>query len=754
MKITDFSIGTRLAAGFGFMTLITALTGVWAIFLANDLAEVTASLFNHPYIVTNSMRDIRGNVRQVEADLADMLVETSPAKVEQMSNEMQEAQGNIRKLFPIVHERFLGNKADVVAAEEAFNEWVGLLDKVMAVHRDKLGDAARRAAIQEARGATTRLIRKAQVMIDFATNKAAEFNSIALKKGERATYILAAIVAMACLAGLVVSRYITNSITTPLTAMIARMKGIARGSIGQELDFHSGDEVGDLADSFRTMRKNLLSKIRVSEAVAAGDYGVSVEAVGEEDVLGKSLAIMTKSLKDSADANAKTDWLKTGRNKLNAVLVGENDPRTLCSNVIRFLAGYLNAQIGTAYALSSSGRLVLTGSYAFTKRKDLADSYAVGEGLVGQAALEKSLISLSNVPADYIRINSSLGDVHPRNIVVLPLLHEGELKGVIELGSFEEFSDTKLEFLQAVSEAVGVALHSVESQEKLRALLEQTRIQADKLQSQQEELRVSNEELEQQSLALRSSEEELRQQQEELRATNEELEEKNNFLELQRVEMRLKNTELNNIRKGLEIKARELELTTRYKSEFLANMSHELRTPLNSLLLLSRSLMENSLGNLNDDQVEYSRIINRSGHDLLSLINEILDLSKIEAGKMSIMPEDVSLTEIVEAMAASFKPLTDEKNLALTFHIDDNIPATVKTDRLRIEQILRNLLANAIKFTDKGSVDLSFRPLTQEECSDLDELTPDNALAVSVTDSGVGIAPEKQQEIFEAFRQL
>lgn len=754
MKINNVSIGTRLAVGFGLMTAITALTGLLAIFQAYQLSGLTDALYDHPYTVTNSMRDIRGNIRMVETSLADMLVDQTPASIDHMRHEILDAQKNIRQLFIIVHERFLGNKADVDAAEEVFTEWVTLLDKALAAQRDNLSDAAKKAAIQEARGHTTRLIRKTQVMIDFATNKAIEFNDEATKQGQRATVALTVIVFLACLAGLVVSRFISSSITTPLTAMIARVKGVARGNIGQELDYYSGDEVGDLADSFRLMRKNLLSKVRIAEAVAAGDYGVSVETVSDEDVLGKSLATMTKSLKDSADANARTDWFKSGRNKLNAVIAGESDLRSLCSNVISFLAGYMNAQIGTVYALSSDGRLVLAGSYAFTKRKDLADSYALGQGLVGQAGLEKSMISLSNIPEDYIRINSSLGDAHPRNIVVLPLLHVGELKGVIELGSFEEFSDIKLELLQAVSEAMGVALESVDSQDKLRALLEQTRIQADKLQAQQEELRVSNEELEQQSSALRSSEEELRQQQEELQSINEELEEKNNFLELQRAEMGIKNTELNNIRKGLEIKARELELTTRYKSEFLANMSHELRTPLNSLLLLSRSLMENSPGNLSDDQVEYSRIIHRSGNDLLSLINEILDLSKIEAGKMTITPEEVPVDSLVETMAASFKPLADEKQLALTFHIDKRIPASIRTDRQRIEQILRNLLSNAIKFSDQGSVSLSLRPPTPEECVNLEGLSEENALAVAVTDTGVGIAPEKQQEIFEAFRQV
>jgi len=754
MKINNVSIGTRLAVGFGLMTAITALTGLLAIFQAYQLSGLTDALYDHPYTVTNSMRDIRGNIRMVETALADMLVDPSPAKVDQLRHDILEAQNNSRKLFALVHERFLGNKADVVAAEDVFNEWVVLLDKALAAQRDNLSDATKKAAVREARVHTTQLIRKTQVMIDFATNKAAQFNNEASTQGHRATAALVVIVFIASLVGLIISRYISNSITTPLTAMITRMKGIARGEAGQELDYSSGDEVGDLADSFRLMRRNLISKVRMAEAVAAGDYSVSAETIGDEDVLGKSLAIMTKSLKDSADANARTDWLKSGRNKLNAVIAGESDLRALCSKVISFLADYMNAQIGTVYTLSADDRLVLAGSYAFTKRKDLADSYALGQGLVGQAALEKSMMSLTNIPEDYIRINSSLGDAHPRNIMVLPLLHVGKLMGVIELGSFEEFSDTKLELLQAVSEVMGVALQSVDSQEKLRTLLEQTRLQADKLQAQQEELRVSNEELEQQSSALRSSEEELRQQQEELQSINEELEEKNNFLELQRAEMGIKNAELNNIRKGLEIKARELELTTRYKSEFLANMSHELRTPLNSLLLLSRSLMENSSGNLNEDQVEYSRIIHRSGNDLLSLINEILDLSKIEAGKMTITPEDVSVDSLVEAMAVSFKPLAAEKRLALTFHVDERIPSVIHTDRQRIEQVLRNLLSNAIKFSDQGSVNLTLRPPAPEECANLEGLSEANALAVAVTDTGVGIAPEKQQEIFEAFRQV
>ncbi|MFP5240440.1 MAG: response regulator [Acidobacteriota bacterium] len=753
MKLSDLSIGAQLRAGFGLMTVITVFVGLFSIYQARSLSTLTADLYDHPYTVTNAMRDIRGHIRMVETILADMDPGVSPSKLDQFARQLQEAEKNTRELFLLVHERFLGSQADITVAEVSFNEWCVLIDKVMEVHKDKLGEAAQREAVRAARAHTLLLIVKTQAMIDFATNKAAEFNKKAAAEGTRAMYFLVACILLACLCGMVVARYITATIVPPLKLVTQRLTQISRGDLGEELDYHSGDEVGQLADAFRSKRSNLNAKIRLAESITAGDFSSADEAVDSADALGTALVRMSAALRGAAAAAEHSNWVKTGRSSLAALLAGEHDLRELSDSVASFLAKYMNAQIGALYILSE-GSLKLAGSYAFTMRKDLAGDFGLGQGLVGQAALERQVISLANVPEGYIRINSALGDAQPRNIVVVPILHDGQVKGVLELGSLEVISGNRLEFLRVACDAVGVAINTVESQEKQRALLEQTRLQAEKLQIQQEELQASNEELEQQASALRSSEEELRQQQEEMAAINDELAGKNSSLELQRAELGLKNVELDNIRKGLEIKASELEQTTRYKSEFLANMSHELRTPLNSLLLLSRSLMENQRGNMEQDQVEYASIINRSGQDLLTLINEILDLSKIEAGRMTVTPQDISLAELCQVMLAGFKPLAEEKGLALTCETAPHLSPVIRTDRQRLEQIMRNLLSNAVKFCDKGTVTLSFRRPTPSECAGLEGLTPEKALAVSVKDSGVGIPEEKQLEIFEAFRQL
>jgi len=753
MKLSDISLGARLTGGFALMTLITVLVGSFAIYQTRELSHLTGDLYDHPYTVTNAMRDIRGQIRMVETALADLDPGISNSRLDQLSRQLPDAERTIRELFALVHERFLGNQADIAVAEESFNVWCRLIDKALEAPRDNLGEAAQRAAVRVAREHTVQLIDKTQTMIDFATRKAAEFNERATRLGERAPFIMAFCILAACLCGMVVARNTTNSILPPLKDVTARLTQISRGELGAEFDYQSKDEIGQLADAFRFKRRSLSEKIRLAEAVASGDYRSADVAPSKDDALGNALARMAASLMLAAEESAATDWTKTGLNRLGGLLAGEHDLRELSGSVVEFLARHLEAQVGALY-LMSEGRLRLSGSYAFPSGGDIAEGFGLGEGLVGQAALERRLITLADVPEGYLRITSALGGAQPRNIVVAPILHENGLKGVLELGSLEEFTDTRLEFLRAACEAVAVSINTVENQDKLRALLEKTRVQAEKLQIQQEELRASNEELEEQAAALRSSEEELRQQQEEMAAINDELASKNSSLELQRAELGLKNVELDNIRKGLEIKARELEQSTRYKSEFLANMSHELRTPLNSLLLLSRSLMENARGNLEADQMEYAAIINRSGNDLLTLINEILDLSKIEAGRMNISPQDVPLAELCDVLVAGFKPLADDKGLALSCDTGGGLPPRIRTDRQRLEQILRNLLSNAVKFCDKGSVSLTFRRPSPEECADLDWLAPENALAISVNDTGVGIPPENQQDIFEAFRQL
>jgi signal transduction histidine kinase/DNA-binding response OmpR family regulator len=405
--------------------------------------------------------------------------------------------------------------------------------------------------------------------------------------------------------------------------------------------------------------------------------------------------------------------------------------------------------------------LKLIASYAYKERKHVANRFHLGEGLIGQAALEKKPILLTGVPPDYIRISSGLGEAPPRNILVLPVLFEGEVKAVIELASFLPFSQIHQLFLDQLAESVGVVLNMIAANMRTSELLEQSQSltlelqsQSQELQLQQEELKKSNSELEAQTKSLRASEELLRDQQVELQQVNEELEEKASLLAEQNRKVEQKNDEVEAARVALEEKSEQLALSSKYKSEFLANMSHELRTPLNSLLILSKLLTDNKEGNLTPKQVEYAQTIHSSGSDLLSLINDVLDIAKVEAGKMEVNPSDVRLTELSETLHRSFDPVATEKKLAFTVEIAPDVPETMRTDGQRLEQVLRNLLSNSFKFTTEGSVAVNIRRAdkTRRFAHPALDASP-TVLAFSVTDTGIGIPKDKQRLIFEAFQQ-
>jgi tubulin-specific chaperone A len=489
--------------------------------------------------------------------------------------------------------------------------------------------------------------------------------------------------------------------------------------------------------------------------VAAGrfDHEIRVQAKNEIGELSQSFNNMLYNLRQKTEENELQNWFKTGQAELNDRIRGEQDLATLGRNIITCLADYLKAQIGAIYLAGDNNHLKLVGSYAFKKRKNLSNEFEFGEGLVGQAALEKDSILLTKVPSDYIAVSSGLGEATPHNILVKPFLHNGEVKGVVELGTLHEFSDMNLDFLNQVAENIAVAVHSAQSRQKVQELLEQTQKQAEELQTQQEELRTTNEELEEQAKALKESEARLQVQQEELQQTNEELEEQTKLLEEQKQKIQQKNLELEKTRTLIEEKARDLEITGKYKSEFLANMSHELRTPLNSILLLSKLLSDNKDGNLTEKQVEFSRTINSSGSGLLNLINDVLDLSKVEAGRMELHIEDVNLMHFAEDMKRNFQHIAQEKGLNFSTNLAGDLPQNIRTDCSRVEQIVKNFFSNSFKFTSQGSVTLNISRADHRVDLSKSGVDPKKAISFSVSDTGVGIPKDKQKLIFEAFQQ-
>ncbi len=752
MSFKNFRIGTRLSYGFGLMFVLTLIVGVLAFYELLQLSELTVNIYRHPFTVTKALRDIRINVIDIDNYIKSLQNNSDRDSIDSVVHTIEEHEQNVQELFHLVSQRFLGEESEIKSLKASFDLWIRHLKEIK--EQESMTNTDYYARIKkESQHYIQSIDSKIQPMIVFADNKALSFLETAKNTRKMYSWSLLAILTMAGTIGFFISFYITRGIVSPLDDVVRSMKQLARGDVREDLEMNRHDELGELAISFNDIKISMKEKIYLADRIAQGKYDIDTSMFNDIDALGQSLNAMAKALRNYAYQSDLENWFKTGRNELSARLVGEHGTKELGDVIIRFLASYLDAQIGALYVLQRDQKLHILASYAFDKRKELSDVFEIGQGFVGQAALEKKLISITSIPDNYIRINSALGNTHPQNIVVVPVLHEGEVKAIIELGSFNEFSDEKIEFLNSVNDYIGITFHTVENQSELRDLLDQSRIQSHKLQTQQEELRAVNEELEQQAGELRSSEEELQSQQEELRISNADLESKNTFLEKQQAEIHLKNIELENIRKGLEEKARELELSTKYKSEFLANMSHELRTPLNSLLLLSRSLMENEQGNLDSSQVEYAHVIYNSGNDLLALINDILDLSKIESGKMSVHIEEFSIASFSDSLRSLFEPMMKEKGLEFHVKFDDNIPTRISSDRQRVDQILRNLLSNAVKFSDAGSIDVHFYIPKNFDFNQSD-LEPGNTLAIAVRDTGIGIPPKDLDAIFEAFQQV
>ncbi|HDN27194.1 MAG TPA: response regulator, partial [Thioploca sp.] len=570
-------------------------------------------------------------------------------------------------------------------------------------------------------------------------------------------YVFFGAIILVVIVVLIITHWFIKTFVEPLLLVNQHLKALALGKLIEDhIKYHKTNEMGHLVLYVWQLKNSFKNTITQANAIAAGDYSRNVILLSEQDQLGQALSHMTRTLREVTAKNVMQDWLKTGQTQLNEQMSGDQDIAQLTQNIIDFLTNYLQAQIGLLYLvegdedyLQQNVRLSLIASYAYTRCQNSANEFRFGEGLVGQAAKEQQSIIVTQVPEDYIHIQSGLGDAVPRNILVVPFMYETVVKGVIEIGSFSELTEIQREFLNLVAPGIGIAINTTQSHTKMQELLQQTQTQSEELQSQAEELQT---------------------QQEELRQANEELEERTRELEQQKEEIGHKNIALSKTQQVIETKAKEVELASQYKSEFLANMSHELRTPLNSLLILAQLLIKNKEGNLSNKQVEYARTMHSAGSDLLVLINDILDLSKVEAGKMGINKEDVLLAEIVETIDDKFRPIAINKGLAFHITIAQDVPPVLCTDAQRLKQIINNLLSNAFKFTTEGEIRLeigqssSKSPLSQTGDSTLSlqriggylpktRLEPAKTIAFSVTDSGIGIPEEKQKLIFKAFQQ-
>ena len=510
---------------------------------------------------------------------------------------------------------------------------------------------------------------------------------------------------------------------------VAREVGVEGKLGGQAQSQEVAGVWKDLTDDVNQLAANLTNQVRaiaeVATAVTEGDLTrqVTVAASGEVAVLKDKLNEMIRNLRETMRQNTEQDWLKTNLERFTRMLQGQRDLATVSRMILSELAPLVSAQHGVFYALTNledGGAPVLQfqAGYGFKERKHLASQFRLGEGLVGQCALEKERILLTDVPADYIQISSGLGESPPLNIIVLPILFEGSVLAVIELASFAAFSATHQSLLDQLTESIGLVLNTVEATSVTERLLEQAQSQAQELQSRQEQLHQSNEDLAEQAglLADRNSDVESKYQ------------------------------EVEEAKRLVEEKATELAVSSKYKSEFIANMSHELRTPLNSLLVLAEQLEDNPDGNLTERQVEYASVIRSSGGDLLKLLNDILDLAKVESNTVNLEISELPLAELRDGMVQSFTPVASEHGLTFTAEFDDELPATMVTDPHRLRQVLKNLLSNAFKFTEHGEVTLRMEVASGGWSPDHDGLTrAGSAIAISVADTGIGIEKDLQK---------
>jgi signal transduction histidine kinase/CheY-like chemotaxis protein/HAMP domain-containing protein len=645
-----------------------------------------------------------------------------------------------KKMSADVHGEMLELKSTINAMVDQLNGFVSELTRVTREvgTEGKLGQAA--AVTIEVGGVWKDLTDNVNLM---AGNLTGQVRNIAMVTTAVANGDLSKKISIDVKGEFLELKNTVNAMVDQLNAFASEVTRVARevgveGKLGGQAQSNEVSGVWkDLTDNVNQLAANLTGQVRaISEAATAvieGDLTrqVRMNASGEVAALKDTLNTMIRNLDETTRQNIEQDWLKTNRERFMRMLQGQRDLATVSNMILSELAPLVSAQHGAFYAISSPEHegeqlLELQAGYGLEERKHLGTAFRLGEGLVGQCAKEKKRILVTHVPDDYVRINSGLGAAPPLNIIVLPVLFEGAVRAVVELASFSPFSPTHQDFLDQLPESIGLVLNNIESNSITENLLKQSQSLAEDLRSQQEELRESNIDLERQAKLLAD----------------------------RNIEAEMKNLEVQESKHLLEEKAAQLVVSSKYKSEFIANMSHELRTPLNSLLMLAEQLGDNPEENMTDKQVEFAKIILASGRDLLELLNDILDLAKVESGTVSVLMTDLSVTGLRDALLREFAHVAQQKGLTFSIDLATNAPREIFTDPQRLRQVLKNLLANAFKFTQTGGVRVDISLAESGWNSDVSTLVDAPAvLALSIDDTGIGIEPEHQQRIFEAFAQ-
>lgn len=697
----------NLIVGFGFSLVLLIISGVASYVSIRNLVK-SSYLVDHTNDVINGLEQALSRLTAAETTQRGFLATGNEAFLENYQPFRDSTRAYIQK----VKELTVDNELQQQSADELMKVADARLEKLrLGIERKRVGLVnvnemlLGKALMDDARRIANRMRDRERALLAERTDAVNRFAA-----STPAFIILASLMAIA----------ITLVSFMRVSSDFKRRMELQDELLGKDEDI--------------TRRINIIRA--VSERIAEGDYSVRVQDSGSDGLgtVAFSLNKMATSLEYSFSLLADKEWLQTGIANLNEKMLGENEISILSRNVLEFVATYTESQIASLYLTEGMQTLKYTAGYAFDASR-VKEFISFGEGLIGEAARTGTMQQVKGVKEDQVLIHYGAGALRPASIIALPLVFEKKVMGVMEIASVKEFTEKDIAFLEAISHAIGVSINSIHYRKRLQELLEETQSQSEELQAQHNELENINSELEVQTEKLQASEEELKVQQEELVEANEELEERARLLEERNQLVYERNIEI-------QKKARELEQSTRYKSEFLANMSHELRTPLNSILLLSRLMSENNQQNLTGEQMEYARVIQSSGQGLLTLIDEILDLSKIESGRMDLVYNDVSVPEVMNELKALFEPVAQEKGIAFRVNIAEDAPRTIETDKLRLEQILKNLVSNALKFTSAGFVEVSVH-MPQHK----------GRIAFTVKDTGIGISTDKQALVFEAFRQ-
>lgn len=718
----NLKIRNKLIFGFLSVVVMTLAVGIFSYVQINKIVAANTRLYEKGVVALEQVSIVSSNFQRVRSNLREIILHHSPADIaehEKMIWLNREQAGKaaeiLEKALPDEEARILFT--DFMAARKKYG--TNLLHTIALAKNNKDAEATS-FVVEKAEEIEKEMIEHIGLLTGYLSSSAKKLSEQNIAAVQASGRVMLILTLSTSLLAAFMALIITRSIATPLQRILAAMLA-QQGAVKEKSRLVEAIAAGDLSQKVAVS-----TPLTLDEDLAGSDEtGILMTAIVEmsemQHLQDRAFVGMTDALRSSHAQETLRTWFREGRLKLATILQGDKSAAEFTDHALAFLVTYLRAGVGVFYIFDEAENvLTAAATYAVAGQAAPVRQLRLGEGIAGRAALDQKMICLNSVPSDYLSISSGLGAAQPAHIIALPLVHNGILTGLLEMASFAPFSEDDQELLRRIMEPLAAALTVTKSRQIVNELLEQT-------QAQTEELRV---------------------QQEELQQSNEELEERSQMLEHQREEIRAKNREVVEASIALQHKADELERVSSYKSEFLANMSHELRTPLNSLMILSSLLKDNREGNLTAKQVEFAATINGAGRDLLLLINDILDLSKIESGHMKFYYEELAIPEMCHQLQAVFNPIATDRGIELRVTLDETVPGTINTDIQRTEQIIKNLLSNACKFTSEGSV--SLHACTPEKS---ENPLQTEAVAFVVTDTGIGIPADKQSLIFNAFQQ-